>query len=179
MFMAPVSKHSDPTYEMLVSGALATGPVYRRSQIQQKVGWPLINWSISGLDKQTLSMHVPAVGSGEAKEPDRNRMWLLVPSNTGTLPASHKCSELDLPVLDRPNAPRCFHWTRTQHPPAIFSYTRRSLNKGLPVSFSAPQRERESTRLVLEFLVISLRLSNSGEPVENQRTRLDLVKWPL
>lgn len=68
MFMAPVSKHSDPTYEMLVSGALATGPVYRRSQIQQKVGWPLINWPISGLDKQTLSMHVPAVGSGEARQ---------------------------------------------------------------------------------------------------------------
>lgn len=68
MFMAPVNKHSDPTYEMLVLGALATGPVYRRSQKQQKVGWPLINWSISGLDKQTLSMHVPAVGSGEARQ---------------------------------------------------------------------------------------------------------------
>lgn len=68
MFMAPVNKHSDPTYEMLVLGALATGPVYRRSQKQQKVGSPLINWSISGLDKQTLSMHVPAVGSGEAKD---------------------------------------------------------------------------------------------------------------
>ena len=118
--MALVNKHCNRTYEMLVLGALAAGPVYRRSQKQLKVVWTPINWPMSGLDKQTLLMHVPAVGSGEAKDcPRRKPNVALSPLQYGDPAGISECSELDLPLLDRPSAPRCFHWTRAQHPPAI------------------------------------------------------------
>lgn len=119
--MALVNKHCNRTYEMLVLGALATDLVDRRSQKQHRAIWSAVNWLMSGLDKQILSMHVPVVGSGEAKDlPDRSRMWAKFPPIRGIALACSECSEGDLPFLGRPNAPRCFHWTRTQHPPAIF-----------------------------------------------------------